>query len=254
MDIFDLKGKTAFITGAAGGLGSRFAQVLASAGVHIIAADLHEEALESLRQDVTKQGGNILTTSLNIADEQSVTKVVALLEKEKKIVDICINAAGITRLTPIFGENSQFESVIQVNLIGTWFITKHIANHMKNHNIAGSIINIASMNGFDRPAPTVSAYCASKAGVIYMTKSLVSELGEHHIRINAICPGLFPSGMTKDIIAEQSDYWKNITPLGYLSEPSDLDGTILYLASNAASRCVTGACITVDGGVSCRGL
>ena len=125
---------------------------------------------------------------------------------------------------------------------------------MKQHGIHGSIINIASINGAARPSTIGAGYNVSKAAVIHMTKSLVSELSTCNIRINAISPGFFPTDMTKS--ANTNGFIDEVAkkiPLGFMPKLSDLDGAILYLASNKASSYVTGSIITVDGGISWYG-
>lgn len=125
---------------------------------------------------------------------------------------------------------------------------------MKRHKIAGSIINIASTNGDKVPDRTGIAYDISKASVMHMAQALVGELSPHNIRINTISPGFFITAM----LAGSSDKWLKETldkiPAGFMADPKDLDGAILYLASNAASGYTTGSCLTCDGGISWGGL
>ena len=126
---------------------------------------------------------------------------------------------------------------------------------MKQHGLAGSIINISSVNATDYLHPNRAGYCASKAAIIQMTKALVGELGDAGIRINCILPGLFHTPATdyKLQTEEQRAEITRLIPLHFIAKPSDLDGTILYLASNKASPYVTGSIITVDGGISWGG-
>ncbi len=123
---------------------------------------------------------------------------------------------------------------------------------MKRNEIRGSIINISSVNGADYLHPGRAGYCASKAAIIQMTKALVGELGDAGIRINCIVPGLVrtPATEYKLQTEEQRQELKRLIPLHFIAEPSDLDGTLLYLASNKASPYMTGSIITVDGGIS----
>lgn len=124
-----------------------------------------------------------------------------------------------------------------------------VANHMKNYDIHGTIINIASVNGANRLRENIAGYCTSKASVIQMTKALVGELATAHIRINCIIPGIFHTPLTdyKLSTEKQRKELEKLIPLHFIAESTDLDGAILYLASNKASRYVTGSCITVDG-------
>jgi NAD(P)-dependent dehydrogenase (short-subunit alcohol dehydrogenase family) len=244
MQLFDLTGKTALITGAGRGLGERFARALVAAGARVILSDRGIERVEILAEELK----NTLAIQMDVSHKESVRSAFEKLEAQGEKIDICVNNAGIAKITSVFepDESADFERVIQVNLIGLWYVTKAVANHMKNYEIEGSIINIGSINGAAFPALQGAAYNASKAAVMHMTKGLVGELSPYNIRINSISPGFFPTEMTKGV---DNSVIKKI-PLGFISDLSDLDGIILYLASNKASRYMTGSCITIDGGIS----
>jgi len=136
-----------------------------------------------------------------------------------------------------------------------WRVTRLVANHMKKKSIMGSIINIASVNGAGRLRSGLTSYAASKAAVIHMAKALVGELAPFGIRINTISPGLFHTPLTDYQLSRKEDKERmvKLIPLGFVADPEDIAGTILYLASNKASRYVTGSCLTIDGGVSWGG-
>jgi NAD(P)-dependent dehydrogenase (short-subunit alcohol dehydrogenase family) len=245
--LFDLHGKTALITGASSGLGEQFARCLSGAGARVILAARRIDKLNTLADELN----NTKAIQMDVSDQQSVKSCFAELEKDGEKVDICVNNAGIAALTPIFQEDDQnnFESIIQTNLMGVWYVTKAVANHMKSHGIHGSIINIGSVNGDTIPAKSGAAYCISKAAVIHLTKTLVGELSLHKIRINCISPGWFRTPMNGPDVEQIIP----LIPYGDIAEPSDLDGMIIYLASNNASKYVTGACLTIDGGMSWGG-
>lgn len=249
-EIYDLNGKTALITGASSGLGEQFARTLSEAGARVILTGRRKDKLESLASEFDKA----IAIQMDVADKESVASCFSNLEQAGEKVDICINNAGIAGLTPIFekDENDSFDSIIQTNLIGVWYVTKAVANHMKTHEIHGSIINIASINGDAFPYKEATAYATAKAAVIHMAKSLVIELSKYNIRINTISPGLFQTPMTAHRLStdqQQKDFAEMI-PLGFVATPKDLDGALLLLASNAHSSYMTGTCITVDGGKS----
>jgi len=253
MHLFDLTGKTALITGASSGLGEQFARCLSSAGARVILAARRVEKLNALAAELN----NAKALEMNVADKSSVLRAFHQLEAAGEKIDICINNAGIGTLTPMFGEDkdSDFENMIQTNLMGVWYVSKAVTNHMRNHGIHGSIINIGSVNGANKLVAQIGGYCASKAAVIQLTKALVGELAEHNIRINCINPGYHKTPMTADRVdneSTKSELEKQI-PLGFIANPADIDGLILYLASNQASRYVTGSIITVDGGISWGG-
>lgn len=250
MQLFDLKGKTAIITGASSGLGEQFARCLSGAGARVILAARRLDKLSDLAAELN----NARAIQMDVSDKQSVKSCFAALEQAGEKIDICVNNAGIAILTPIFEEddNDNFESIVQTNLMGVWYLTKAAANHMKNHGIYGSIINIASINGDAFPYKEATAYATSKAAVIHMSKSLVTELSQHKIRINSIAPGLFHTPMTDHKLGtdQQRQEFAEQIPMGFVATPKDLDGALLLLASNAHSSYITGSCITVDGGKS----
>jgi NAD(P)-dependent dehydrogenase (short-subunit alcohol dehydrogenase family) len=250
MQLFDLKGKTALITGASSGLGEQFARCLSGAGARVILAARRINKLKTLAAELN----NARAIQMDVSDKQSVKSCFAELEKDGEKIDICVNNAGIFKATPVFEEDHQndFESVMQTNVMGVWYIAKAAANHMKNHGIHGSIINISSVNGANYLQANRVGYCASKAAVIQMTKALVGELSPNKIRVNCIVPGPFHTAAT-DYKVSTPELRKNLEasiPLGFFADPSDLDGLILYLASNNTSRYVTGSIITIDGGIS----
>ena len=252
MSLFDLTGKTALITGASSGLGAQIARTLSFAGARVLLAARRIDKLKLLAKELK----NAVAIEIDVSCKKSVCQVFENLEQENKKIDICINNAGIAKLTPLFESDDEdnFESVMQTNVIGIWYIIQQVANHMKNHSIKGSIINIGSVNGAALPSAIGSSYSASKAAVMHLTKALVGELSPYNIRINAISPGFFPTDMTRGFLEKLgAETLEKKIPLGFLADLSDMDGSVLYLASNKASRYVTGTVLTIDGGISWGG-
>lgn len=253
MKLFDLTGKTALITGASSGLGEQFARCLSDAGARIILAARSQDKLQAL----AKKLGNAVALTMDVSDQVSILNGFNQLDRDREKIDICINNAGIFKATPIFEEelSNEFEALLQTNVMSVWHITKAVANRMKNDGIPGSIINIGSVNGGNYLQAKRAGYCASKAAIPQMTKALVGELSPYNIRINCIIPGPFHTPATDYKVKTEAlrKELESLIPLGFFAHPSDLDGTILYLASNQASRYVTGSCITVDGGISWGG-
>jgi NAD(P)-dependent dehydrogenase (short-subunit alcohol dehydrogenase family) len=208
-------------------------------------------------QALSNELKNSRTIQMDVSDKQSVESCFAELEQTGERIDICINNAGIFKVTSVFEDDleSDFESVIQTNVMGVWYVAKAAANHMKKYSINGSIINISSINGANYLQAYRSGYCSSKAAVIQMTKALVGELSSHKIRVNCIMPGLFHTPATEYKVStpELRKNLEALIPLGFIAEPRDLDGLIIYLASNEASRYVTGSIFTIDGGISWGG-
>jgi NAD(P)-dependent dehydrogenase (short-subunit alcohol dehydrogenase family) len=253
LSLFDLNGKTALITGASSGLGERFAYCLSQAGARVILAARRLDKLQVLAKTLP----NAIAIKMDVADKTSVQAAFAELEKRGEKIDICINNAGIAKLTPIFSQedNDDFANIMQTNTLGVWYVTQAVAHHMRSHKLQGSIINIASVNGANLLRENITAYAASKAAVIQMTKALTGELSREKIRINAILPGLFHTPLTDHRLntEELRREMENLIPLNFVAEASDLDGAILFLASHKASRYVTGSCLTIDGGISWGG-
>ncbi|MEN8237201.1 MAG: SDR family oxidoreductase [Pseudomonadota bacterium] len=249
--LFDLEGKTALITGAASGLGYRFCEVLAQAGANVVGVARRKERLDQLQQTIGKQ---CTTYVCDLTDEaQLQVTLQAITEKHK--IDILINAAGVADYTPVFAETTDetFEHIMNLNVTALWKVTKTVALQMKSKDIKGSIINIASINGDAVPAQRASAYCASKAAVIQLSKQLVGELSPFGIRINTISPGLFRTEMTENTMEKYEDVITKRIPAGFVADVQDMDGLILLLSSNKASRYINGANFVVDGGSSWGG-
>ncbi len=249
--LFSLKNKTAIITGASSGLGRRFAEILSAAGADVIVCARRIERLEMLCCQIKTQGSKATAMLLDVAEPNSIKQVIENLRDLNIDIDILINAAGVSGLTPIDApHNEMWDKQYAVNLRGLWLMTQGVSQIMIERKVAGSIINISSINGGDVPYFKAAAYCATKAGVVQLTKQLVGELSPHNIRINSILPGLFYTEMTQQKIDNNTTEFVGNIPVGFVADPSDLDGMILYLSSNNASRYVTGTCIPVDGGVS----
>lgn len=257
MDLFNLEGKTALVTGASSGLGKQFAHILADAGAKVILTARRKELLENIVKDMHMQRKQALSMTLDVRDQSAVKETIQHLINQGEKIDILVNNAGIAGCTPVLEKEKTetFEDIINTNILGVWYVTKAVAAHMKEQGIAGSIINIASIYGINKLEQQQAAYCASKAAVIQMTKSLVGELSPYAIRINCIAPGYVLTPMVPKWVRTLHEKKKieETIPQNFLAEPYDLAGTLLYLASNKASRYVTGSCLTVDGGTSWGG-
>ena len=249
-DLYNFNKKTVLITGASSGFGKQFAITLNDAGARVILAARSLDKLQSLAKTLD----NSIVVEMDVADYESVALAFAELEKIGERIDVCINSAGIRMLTPVFNEveSDSFAKQIQTNLMGSWYVSKLVANHMKKYNIHGSIINIGSISGSDADRPDAAGYATSKAAVIHMTKALAEDLARYKIRINCINPGLHHTPMTAAKLddPEMRKKLEEKIPLKFVGEPIDLSAAMLYLASNKASRFVTGSVITVDGGMS----
>lgn len=248
------RGKTALITGTSSGLGKQMCKCLLKAGARVIITARSLDKLKELAQEFQ----SAVPMQIDISDKESINAVFSKLEQQKEKIDICINNAGIAMPTPIFesSDDDSLERMFKTNVFGTWYVTKAATIHMKNHKIAGSIINIGSVSAENCLSETMAGYSASKAAIKQLTRALTSELAEYNIRVNCIQPGLFITDKNRESrmqILNDKPLLRRLIPLNYIAEPNELDAMILFLASNEASRYVTGSCFTLDGGLSWGG-
>jgi NAD(P)-dependent dehydrogenase (short-subunit alcohol dehydrogenase family) len=251
MDV--LKGKTAIVTGAASGIGRASAILFAAEGAAVVALDRAPE-VEATVATIRAAGGRALALMKDASAESDVAGAVATALDQYGGLDVCYANAGISGgLVPFFEETEQrFTEVLKVNLIGTFLLVKHAALEMVKHK-RGSIICTASVAGLRSGAGGIP-YSASKAGVISLVQTVAAQLTGTGIRINAICPGLIETGMTRPIFErarERGTAGKigQLNPLQRNGEPQEIAQTALFLASDAASY-VNGQAIAVDGGLS----
>jgi NAD(P)-dependent dehydrogenase (short-subunit alcohol dehydrogenase family) len=239
----DLKGKTALVTGASGGLGLHFARLLASHGVRVTLAARRVEALKQACEDIAAAGGEAIAQALDVADAASVRRAL-----DGTRFDILINNAGISgtgRAADL--SEDDWDAVIDTNLKGVFLVAQAVARGMHEAGRGGAIVNIASILG-TRVVGGVSAYAASKAGVIQLTKALALEWARDGIRVNALCPGYIETDINRDFFAtEPGQQLIRRIPQRRLGRADELDGALLLLASHAGSY-ITGASLAVDGG------
>ncbi len=246
MSKLELDNKVAVITGAARGLGKAIAEKFMQQGAAVVITDINEQTLNDAVEEM-KSSGEVYGVLMDVSNAQSVEDAItSIIEKYGKI-DILVNNAGITKdgLMMRMSEN-EFDSVIAVNLKGT-FNTTSIASKYMLKARTGSIINISSIVGIIGNVGQAN-YSASKAGVIGLTKTGAKEFAKRGIRVNAIAPGFIKSDMT-DVLDEKvkENLYKNI-PLGRLGLPQDIANAAAFLASDNASY-ITGQVLVVDGGM-----
>jgi NAD(P)-dependent dehydrogenase (short-subunit alcohol dehydrogenase family) len=247
-----LEGKVAVLTGAADGIGRAAAVLFAQEGARLILADVNEEGLKKTLALVEKENGEGIIQGTDVSRETEVKALIDLTLKVYSQVDILCNNAGITgALADLEQEDGDdWHKVYSVNVLGAVYATKYAAKHMKERK-TGSIVNTASVAGIRSGAGT-NAYSASKAALINFTQTAACDLGGYNIRVNAVCPGLIETGMTRPIfeLARQRGKFDKLgsrCELRRFGRPGEVAQAILFLASDEASY-ITGQALPVDGG------
>ncbi len=236
----------ALITGGAQGIGYACAEAIGASGARIVVADINKVGVE---EAANKLGGCAVGLACDMGDSAQIDALFDTIESEAGPVSILVNNAGIA-LPNDFLETSldQFRSVIDVNLIGTFAALQRAAKTMVAEKIEGAIVNMSSINA-QVAIPSIAAYCASKGGVMQLTKSAALALAPHNIRVNAVGPGSIDTAMMASVNAnpEAMEMVMSRTPLKRIGTPREIGDVVAFLASDKASY-ITGETIYVDGG------
>jgi NAD(P)-dependent dehydrogenase (short-subunit alcohol dehydrogenase family) len=245
---FELKGRRALITGASSGLGRHFAMTLAQAGAVVAVSARTVEELSATVADVKAAGGEVFAVALDVTDAAGVRTGFDEVAARGGVPDVIINNAGVTVSRPMLEQTEKdWDLVLDVNLKGAWLVAQEGARRLVDAKLPGAIVNIASHTGF-RVAGAIAPYCASKAGVIHLTRALALELARYKIRVNALAPGYVQTELNRDfLVSEAGERLKARIPQRRFGLLEELDGPLLLLASNAGSF-MTGSVICVDGG------
>jgi gluconate 5-dehydrogenase len=250
IQLFDLTGKRALVTGGTHGLGMAIGTGLAKAGATLIINDIFEDKLKSAKEEYGKNGIKVQTYTFSVADEAAVKEYVAKIEKEVGPIDILVNNAGIIKRIPIVEMKVQdFKDIIEIDLVAPFIMAKNIVPGMiqRGH---GKIINMCSMMS-ELGRDTVSAYASAKGGLKMLTRSMATEWAKYNIQANGIGPGYFATTQTAPLRTEGHPFNNFIisrTPAGRWGDPSDLAGAAIFLSSKA-SDFVNGIVLYVDGGI-----
>jgi len=254
-NMFDLTGKIAVITGASSGLGSDAAIALAKAGANVIIVARRKDKLNTVRDIVAAAGGFAVVKACDVTDEECVKQAVTEIEQQFGRIDILINNAGIAIRGGVDTmTNDEWDRSFDINVRGMYLMSKYIVPIMK-HQEYGRIINISSVNAIiaDKSDTFIRhAYNASKAAILGLTKGMACSYARYGITVNAVCPGLFESEMTAETLFKSKEFlngYNTLNPTGRPAVKGELNGTLIYLASDAASY-VQGQAIVVDGGMS----
>jgi NAD(P)-dependent dehydrogenase (short-subunit alcohol dehydrogenase family) len=245
----DLSREVALVTGASSGLGRHFALLLARQGAAVVLAARRLERLDELAAEITHGGGRALPVRLDVTEDASVEAAFVAGEAALGPITLLVNNAGISGPSrrALELEPADFASVLETDLTGAFRVARRAARAMMAASRPGSIVNIASILGL-RVTVGVAAYEAAKAGLIHLTRALALEWARHAIRVNALAPGYIETELNAEFFASEAG--KALLariPMRRLGELADLDGPLLLLAS-PASRYMTGAVVTVDGG------
>lgn len=251
-ELFDLKEQVAIITGASSGLGIEFAEGLALAGAHVVLAARRTDRIEDLAGKLSNNGTKAVAIRCDVTKEDDVENLVRQTMDRFGRLDILVNNAGVSNMAPATKETKEaFQQVMDVNVTGLFSCAQHCGRVMLKAR-SGSIINIASVMGFlGSGVIPLAAYNASKGAVVNLTRELAAQWASRGVRVNGIAPGWFPTEMTEVLYSDGSgeSYVRDRTPMGRSGKAGELTGTLLLLASNAASY-ITGQTILVDGGWS----
>lgn len=248
----NVQGKHILITGGGSGIGAASAKVLCERGALVGVADLNEENAKALVETLTNAGGKAYSVAVDVTDPEQVKAMFDTAYSQQEKVDVVINNAGIDHFPAPLTEvdDAMFMKNIQVNLAGVWYCMKNALKHM-SANGGGHIINIASVAGL-RSAPMISAYSASKHGVIGLTKSAAVEYARANIRINAVCPSFVDTPMVQGVLSKLDERGQKglvgANPMKRLGKPEEIANAIAWLCSEESSF-MTGQSVVLDGGM-----
>lgn len=244
-----LEGKVALVTGAGRGIGREIAISLAKEGAFVVVNyNGSKEKAEETVEEIKKSGKDAVSYGCNVADFAACGEMIGELIKKYGRIDILVNNAGITQDNLLMKMSEQdFDRVIDVNLKGSFNTIRHLSRQLLKQR-SGKVINISSVAGV-MGNPGQANYCASKAGIIGLTKSAARELGSRGITVNAVAPGLIETEMTKDLSEAVKESLKEQTLLKRTGTAGEVAKVVVFLASEAADY-ITGQVISVDGGMA----
>ncbi len=253
LQLFDLTGKTALVTGGSRGLGLQMAQALGEAGARVMLSSRKAEDLEQAAALLQGQGIDARWTAADCAREDDIRRLADETLQRMGDVDILVNNAGASWGSPAEDHPVEtWDKVMNLNVRGYFILSQHIAKRSMIPRQGGRSINIASIAGLNGTPPGMKtiAYNTSKGAVVNFTRALAAEWGHHHINVNAICPGFFMTKMAAGLIKSLGEEKMAATaPLNRLGDDEDLKGVTLLFASDAGKH-ITGQWMAVDGGVS----
>ena len=251
--LFDLQGRVALVTGGSRGLGLQMAEALGEAGARLALTARKKDELDAAVAHLKERGIEATAWACDLGRREQIGPTIEQMLAKLGKLDILVNNAGTTWGAPAEDHPLEaWDKLVNLNLTGTFLASQIVAKKSMIPSKWGRIVNIASVAGLTASDPRVVktvAYNATKHGVVGLTRQCAAEWGEHGITVNAICPGFFPSKMTKATLDALGKLVLQTTPTKRLGNDEDLKGLVVLLASEA-SRHITGQAIAVDGGAS----
>ncbi len=247
---YNFKDKTVVVTGSSRGLGREIALVFSKAGANLVLASRNLEKLNLVAAEIRNEGGKALPLQVDVTNKEEVEALMDKACEKFGRIDVLINNAGVIHRAPAAQmSEEQWDETIAVNLKGT-FLCSQAAGKKMIENRSGKIVSISSEKGLVG-FPERSAYCASKGGIVMLTKALAVEWAPYNIQVNAIAPTYIETEMTRDVLDDPEKYQEIIRtiPMKRVSKPRDLFGAIMLFASDASSF-ITGQTLPVDGGLT----
>jgi 3-oxoacyl-[acyl-carrier protein] reductase len=243
-----LKGKIAIVTGGSRGIGRAIALAMAREGAVVVVCSRSLAANQETAEQIKAEGGAAYAYEVDVSDAESVSALVKEVAARFERIDILVNNAGVTADNLLMRlKEAEWDKVVDTNLKGTFNFTKAVARSMiKQHG--GKIINVTSVVGMVGNAGQAN-YCAAKAGIIGLTKSVARELASRNVTVNCVAPGLIRSAMTESLSEPAKEQAKELIPLGRMGDPEDVAEAVNFLASPAADY-ITGEVIRIDGGMA----
>ena len=249
MNLFNLEGRRALITGSSRGIGYSIAQALGQAGASLVLNARSQDALGSAADALRSQGFRVATSCFDVTDPDSVNRAIEEIESEHGPLDILVNNAGIQRRAPLEQfDDDDWRALMATNLDSVYFVSKAVARSMIARG-RGKIVNIGSVQ-CELARPGIAPYTASKGAVRNLTRGMCADWARHGLQINAIGPGYFATPLNKALVEDpEFDAWlRKRTPAGRWGNLEDLHGAAVFLCSGA-SDFVNGQTLYVDGGI-----